>query len=192
MQGDWTTFEIRTGKATFPSLSIQFLMYPIMTGDIVNVIGTFTTDSPSSSSTSPIPTITLTSAATSPLLIHHPDILITATSLSATPTCTRRPLLNSLVRSSTDVSPALVWGNILHEVMQSCLRDNDWDERSMQSKIDKAITRSLDDLLRINVDVDQAKREIWSRAGGLKTFAARYISDMPKACSVPACHRNDH
>jgi DNA replication ATP-dependent helicase Dna2 len=54
----------------------------------------------------------------------------------------------------------------------------------MQTKIDSAITRSLDDLLRINVDAVQAKREVWTRASGLKTFAARYISDTPKVSLV--------
>lgn len=79
-----------------------------------------------------------------------------------------------------DVTPALVWGNILHEVMQSCLQSNEWDEHWMQTKIDAVIRRNLDDLLRLDVDVDQAKREVWMRASGLKTFASRYMSQTPK------------
>ncbi|GJE93896.1 DNA replication ATP-dependent helicase/nuclease DNA2 [Phanerochaete sordida] len=156
----------------------------VKAGDIVNVIGRWTEDSPSSSSCKPTPTITLTSAPTSPLLIHHPDILVTATALSSTPTCLRRPLLNLLCRSATDVTPALVWGNMLHEVMQTCLREGRWDEPRIDARIEEVARANLGDLMRLNVDVDEAKREVWARAGGLKTFAARYMSDTPKDSGI--------
>lgn len=151
------------------------------TGDIVNIIGTFseaTNMTPSTSSAPNVPSITLTSLATSPLLIHHPDILITATALSSTPTCTRKPLLSGMVRSSTDITPALVWGNILHEVMQACMQEGRWDVKWMDRKIEDVVRRGLGDLLSLNVNVDQAKREVWARASGLKTFSERYYGTV--------------
>ena len=47
------------------------------------------------------------------LLILHPDMLLTATALSKAPQCMRKPLLTSLVRSTSDITPALVWGSML-------------------------------------------------------------------------------
>src|SRR5690606_17316242 len=81
---------------------------PVHPGDTINVLGAF-------SSTSP-PSIEITSQSN--LVILHPDILLTATSLSNAPQCPRKPLLSSLVRASNDTSPALVWGNMLHELIQ--------------------------------------------------------------------------
>lgn len=162
------------------SLQDDWATTPVKAGDVVSIVGAWTDEPASSSTSKPMSSIVLTSAPTSPLLIHHPDILVTATALSSTPTCLRRPLLNMLVRNATDVTPALVWGNMLHEVMQTCLREGRWDERWIDERIEEVARAGLGDLMRLNVDVDQAKHEVWARAGGLKTFATRYMYDLPK------------
>ncbi|PPR02905.1 hypothetical protein CVT26_009751, partial [Gymnopilus dilepis] len=96
--------------------------------DIINVIGHFS-QSPSHNHSShphsPKRTISITSQTN--FLILHPDLLLTATALSNAPQCRRKPLLSSLVRSSSDTTPALVWGSMLHEVMQRCLVEERWD-----------------------------------------------------------------
>ena len=74
---------------------------------------------------------------------------------------------------------------MIHEVMQSCLIHwtngaTEWDEREMDNKIDEEVKRGLGDLLKLNISVDQAKRELKARAVGLQAFQKRYISDMPK------------
>lgn len=60
------------------------------------------------------------------LLVLHPDILLSATAISSVPTCVRKPLLQSKIKSSgagDDDGPSeeMVMGNMLHEVLQSCL-----------------------------------------------------------------------
>lgn len=148
-------------------------------GDIINVIGTFD-NPPSTSIAHPIPTISIT--AKENLLIHHPDVLITATALSNAAQCRRKPLLQTLVRSTTEITPALVWGNVLHEVMQTCLRKERWDERFLESKIGEVVRRgeSLGELLKLGVTVEQAVREVKARAEGLRTFGERYVSKKPR------------
>ncbi len=146
-------------------------------GDILNVLGTFTF-MPTTSTGVSLPTITIDAKAN--LLILHPDILITATALSNAPRCRRKPLLSNLVRSSSDVTPALIWGNILHEVMQSCLLEKRWDEEWVDQKIDNAVNQGLGELLRVNMGIEQAKREVKARARGLKGFSQKYLSDRPK------------
>ncbi|CAL1710756.1 unnamed protein product [Somion occarium] len=118
------------------------------------------------------------------LLIHHPDLLITATSLSNATQCARKPLLSNLVRASSDMTPSLVWGNMLHEVMQMCFGDGDWSEKGVDEKIGGVVSKGLEDLLSINVSVEQAKREVKIRAKGLKTFSERYIAQEPKPEAV--------
>lgn len=65
-------------------------------------------------------------SSTGNLLILHPDILLSATAISAVPTCVRKPLLQSRLKSSgagdgDGPSEEMVMGNMLHEVLQSCL-----------------------------------------------------------------------
>lgn len=138
-----------------------------MLGDTINVLGSFTSNS-----------ITINLKAN--FVIHHPDLLITATALSNALQCRRKPLLSALVRSTSDISPALVWGNMLHEVMQSCLSSGHWEESWVQNKIDSVVRDGLMELVKLNVTVEDAKREVKFRAKGLQAFAQKYISAAPK------------
>lgn len=154
----------------------------VRTRDMFNVIGSFNVLSLSTASSSclPAPTRSITINAQANLLIMHPDLLLTATALSTAPQCTRRPLLSSMVRSSTDFTPSLVWGNMLHEVMQQCLKDNKWDETFLSQCIDRAVEGRLGDLVRIGVNEETAKREVLDRSRGLQVFAGKYLSQSPK------------
>lgn len=149
------------------------------TGDIVNAIGEFTVLGESSSSL----TSSIAISSKNNLLILHPDVLITATALSNAPQCRRKPLITSLVRSSTDYTPSLVWGNMLHSVLQACLVADRWDEIWVDDKIDEIVRGGLSDLVRINTNVDQAKREVKARAKGLHAFSEKYMASSPKVTS---------
>ncbi|KAJ4472562.1 Dna2-domain-containing protein [Lentinula edodes] len=148
--------------------------------DIINVIGTFTPLLQSSSSI--ISSIVISSKHN--LLILHPDLLLTATAVSTAAQCRRRPLLTSMVRSSSDVSPALVWGHILHTVVQACLSAHCWDDRWLDDKIDEVVRENLVDLVRINVNVETAINEVKARAKGVQSFFNRYMSETPKADAI--------
>ncbi|KAI0718426.1 Dna2-domain-containing protein [Cerioporus squamosus] len=146
-------------------------------GDIVNAVGEWELPSESSSSDC-LPTISISTKHN--FFIHHPDILLTATSLSNASQCSRKPLLANMVRSSSDVTPSLIWGNMLHEVMQTCLSVARWDEKFVDKKIAEVAQRGLGELLRIDMGVDQAIIEVKARAKGLKAFADKYIAHTPK------------
>ena len=64
--------------------------------------------------------------------------------------------------------------------MQSCLQDGQWGERPIESKIRGIVERNLGDLMKLGITVEQAVREVKAKAGGLKTFAEKYISQRPK------------
>ncbi|KAG6911010.1 hypothetical protein DXG01_005425 [Tephrocybe rancida] len=161
LRDDWTTIDIRVG-------------------DIINVLGTFNLATTSSS----LITLSITITAKSNLLILHPDLLLTATALSNASQCRRKPLLSNLVRSTSDTTPALVWGNMLHEVMQSCLSEGRWETTWVDEKIDEVILKGLNELIKIDVTIDQAKREVTTRAKGLLVFSERYISNFPKPNAI--------
>ena len=144
-----------------------------ITGDDINIIGEWSIDPPSN-----LPTISVCSKHN--YFIHHPDILLTSTSLSNASHCSRRPLLANMVRSSSDVTPSLVWGNFLHEVMQTCLSVARWDDKFINKQISEVAQRGLGELLRINMGMEQAVAEVKARAKGLRAFADKYIASSPK------------
>ncbi|KAG1738190.1 AAA domain-containing protein [Suillus lakei] len=135
----------------------------IRKGNIINVLGDF--DS--------FGIIKITSKAN--FLINHPDLLITATALSNAPQCRRKPLLSALVRSSLDVTPSLIWGNMLHEVMQICMAEQRWDDRFIEEHTEEIIRKNLAELVKINFK---------ARSKGLRVFSERYIAETPKADAV--------
>ncbi|KAH9896571.1 Dna2-domain-containing protein [Cubamyces lactineus] len=145
-------------------------------GDTVNVIGEWETTNPTSHPSS----MSITISSKHNLFVHHPDVLLTATSLSNASQCLRKPLLSNMVRSSSDVTPALVWGNMLHEVMQTCLSVARWDDKFIDKQIAEVAQRGLGELLRIDMGIDQAIIEVKAKAKGLKAFAEKYISQSPK------------
>ncbi|KAF4566186.1 Tripartite DNA replication factor [Pleurotus pulmonarius] len=153
----------------------------IQKGDIVSIVGSWETIAESTSSV----TLSINITSRSNLLVHHPDILLTPTALSSALQCRRKPLLAHLVRNPYgDVTPALIWGNMLHVVVQSCLASGQWGDAHITRCIDEVVSNGLLDLVKLEIGVDQAKREIHARAKGLRAFAQNYISSTPKASAV--------
>ncbi|KAJ7069715.1 Dna2-domain-containing protein [Mycena amicta] len=163
------------GKDTRRSVCLQddWARTDVRVGDIVNIIGSFTTSSE---------TISITSAQN--FVILHPDLLLTPSTLASSIECRRKQLISGLVRSSSDTSPALVWGIILHEVMQACMSAERWDDPWVQNKVDELIRAHLPDVAKINLSVEDARREIHLRAKGLKAFSEKYLADSPKPQAI--------
>ncbi|KAF9458560.1 DNA replication factor Dna2-domain-containing protein [Collybia nuda] len=149
-------------------------------GDIVNILGEFTLVSPSSSSV----TLSITITSKSNLLVLHPDLLLTATTLANAPECRRKPLLQNLVRTTSETTPSLVWGNMLHEVMQACFTASRWEKQWIDERIREVILRGLNELIKIDIGIEQAARELSARAQGLVEFSKRYLSDVPKPDAI--------
>ncbi|KAK7048375.1 DNA replication helicase [Favolaschia claudopus] len=158
-------------------LADEWARTDVRVGDTINVLGSFSTSGTSSS-----PSISITSSDN--ILILHPDLLLTPSALSSSLECRRKPLLSGLVRSSSDTSPALVWGNILHEVMQACLSSGRWEDAWVEEKVEQVIRDKISDIAKISLSVEDARREIKLRAKGLKAFSEKYIADSPKAQAV--------
>jgi DNA replication ATP-dependent helicase Dna2 len=155
-------------------------------GDVVNIIGPFDIVADGQQS------ITVTTLEN--LLIHHPDTLLTPSLLASAPNCQRRPLITALVRALSPPTPALVYGTVLHDVVQQCLREKRWDARWIEAHVDTALSMAFGDLVRAGVTVSEAKGEILRRAAGVETFGERYIGDSPKVfvSTSRALHAHNH
>lgn len=125
-------------------------------------------------------------------LIHHPDTLLTPSLLSSAPNCQRRPLVTALVRALSPPTPALVYGTVLHDVVQQCLRERRWDAPWIEDRVDTTLSMVFGDLVRAGVTLSVAKDEILRRAVGVETFGERYIGDNPKVTSSISCVPGAH
>ncbi|KZV80237.1 Dna2-domain-containing protein [Exidia glandulosa HHB12029] len=144
----------------------------VRTGDILNVLGTFHDTTPRR--------ITLT--AQNNTLVLHPDLLLTATSVSTSHRCARKPVLGLLLPGvGPDAAPAVAWGNMLHEVVQSCFTERDFTQPFIDARIEEAISASLSDITRMGLSKDNARAELQKRSAGLKGFATRFVADEPKS-----------
>ncbi|KAG6822482.1 hypothetical protein H0H87_003280, partial [Tephrocybe sp. NHM501043] len=94
--------------------------------------------------------------------------------------CQRKPLLSNLVCSNSNTTPALVWGNTLHEVMQACHHENRWETSWTDDKIEQVILKGVNKLIKIDVAIEQGKREVTTRVKGLRAFPEKCISEWPK------------
>jgi len=82
------------------------------------------------------------------------------------------------------VTPALVWGSILHEVMQLSMSENCWQQDWIEEKIDEVIRVNLVNIVRIDMTLQEASREVKARAKGLIAFADKYLGVTPKVSTA--------
>ncbi|KAF8686372.1 DNA replication factor Dna2 [Rhizoctonia solani] len=150
-----------------------------------------------------IPTWTITISSAKNILVLHPDLLLPITAISNASVCPRKPLLGMMVPTPTfppsliplppspetsEDKPAkgpgqdksqepLVWGNLLHEVVQDCLAAGTWSRASIISAINRVLRdpASLSQLFRVDRSLKEAEDELRQRAGGLEGFARRFI-----------------
>ena len=73
-----------------------------------------------------------------------------------------------------------MWGNILHEVVETCLNEGRWDEKFISDEIDDVCRSRLPDLMRIEMTVEEVAEKVKERAVGLQVFSKRYIGKTPK------------
>ncbi|GAA5899795.1 bifunctional ATP-dependent DNA helicase/ssDNA endodeoxyribonuclease DNA2 [Sporobolomyces salmoneus] len=154
-------------------LSDDWCETEIETGDVINLIGDYDA---STNSAEPF-----TVDRSSGLLIVHPDILVSSTKVADSSHCTRKALLQEIIRSSGAPTPALIYGNMLHETMQRSLLANRWDEEFHKETINEILAENGGTLWSIDLSFDAAREQVLERSKEFGAFAERFIGDKPKA-----------
>ncbi|KAL2755936.1 hypothetical protein ACRALDRAFT_2136431 [Sodiomyces alcalophilus JCM 7366] len=113
------------------------------------------------------------------ILILHPDQLISATVVADSFTCMRRAVLQDRVKATSEASPPLVYGTILHEIFQAALVANQWDLPYLSTVIDRILERHVEDLYKIKVGPNIAKEHLQSKMPELSSWAEAFISSQP-------------
>lgn len=69
---------------------------------------------------------------------------------------------------------------MLHGVMQACFSADRWEKSWIDKQINEVILKGLNELVKIDIGIEQATRELSARAQGLVEFSKKYLSDTPK------------
>lgn len=146
---------------------------PVTTKAFVHVIGTFE------------PNGLCTIDDNNNMLILHPDHLISSTVVADSFGCTRRAVLQDRVKATSDSSPPLVYGTILHEIFQAAMLANRWDTDWLIELIEHVATRHLEDLYTIKLQVPQAVEYLQSKMNELQAWAELFVSSQPKVSRFP-------
>ncbi|KAK4190796.1 hypothetical protein QBC35DRAFT_55206 [Podospora australis] len=114
------------------------------------------------------------------LIILHPDQLISSTVVADSFTCMRRAVLQDRVKATSEATPALVYGTILHEVFQAALMVNNWELAYLASIIDKTLAKHIEDINVIKVSPDDARTHLLSKMPELRSWAQAFVSPVPR------------
>ncbi|OTA00856.1 hypothetical protein A9Z42_0011550 [Trichoderma parareesei] len=118
------------------------------------------------------------------LLILHPDQLISATVVADSFGCMRRAVLQDRVKATSEASPPLVYGTMLHEIFQAALLANDFDLPSLSKLIDKNIEKHIEDLYTIKVGIAAAKEHLQSKMTELSYWARSFVATQPQTDAI--------
>lgn len=116
------------------------------------------------------------------ILILHPDQLISATVVADSFTCMRRAVLQDRVKATSDKTPPLVYGTLLHEIFQEALMSNKWTPQFLDSVICDITEKHVEDLYTIKVSLSDAREHLRSKMPELRSWASAFVTRFPKVC----------
>ncbi|TLD09942.1 hypothetical protein PgNI_05644 [Pyricularia grisea] len=118
------------------------------------------------------------------MLILHPDQLISSTVVADSFSCTRRAVLQDRVKATSEASPPLVYGTMLHEIFQEALMANKWSPEFLTALVDKNIGRHIEDLYTIKVSLGEAREHLLSKMREMRSWAEAFVSSFPKSDAI--------
>ncbi|GAB7348648.1 hypothetical protein MBLNU459_g7017t2 [Dothideomycetes sp. NU459] len=114
------------------------------------------------------------------MIIVHPDHLISATVVADSFECIRRAVLQDRVKATSRKNEPNVYGSILHEVFQEALKTNSWDAQSLNTIVDKTVTRFLESLFEIgHENTNKATEHLKSKLPELQSWATTFVKARP-------------
>lgn len=113
------------------------------------------------------------------MLILHPDHLISALVVADSFGCIRRAVLQDRVKATSEASPPMTYGTMLHEIFQEALTANRWDLTFLSDTIQKCIARHIEDLYLIKLSVEQVVDHLLSKMPELQSWAEIFVKAKP-------------
>ncbi|GAB1739087.1 hypothetical protein NU219Hw_g3844t1 [Hortaea werneckii] len=161
-------------------------MTGVSPGTIVHVAHLRQTLADSATShSSPPGQIMITDEPTSPLLIVHPDHMLSATTVADSFDCARKAVLQDRIKATGETNKAMVYGKILHEIFQQALSANHWDAASLAELVQKTVRNHVEGLWELGMtDTVLASEEITAKMGELAAWAELFVADHPSETAL--------
>lgn len=151
-------------------------------GDIINIIST-QIDHPSRP-------IIITFKDPLSYIIHHPDLMLTMTSIANAMPCPRKPILQSLVKVAGPGSKAMLYGTILHGLLQGALSEQNFSIEETRRRLDDDL-RKEERRLEVwgtGLGVEDVRVDVGTKAGqGFETFGSKWVGATPRVRRHPCC-----
>lgn len=114
------------------------------------------------------------------MVILHPDFLVSCTVVADSFGCTRKAVMQDRVKAAGDLNKPMVYGNILHALLQMALEANDFSTTFLNSTIDKLVIEHVESLYVLHEQIPVATEYLQSKLGLLQDWARAFVAARPK------------
>lgn len=114
------------------------------------------------------------------MVILHPDFLVSCTVVADSFGCTRKAVMQDRVKAAGDLNKSMVYGNILHALLQVALGANDFSTTFLNSNIDKLAVEHVESLYVLHEQIPVATEYLQSKLGLLQDWARTFLAVRPK------------
>ncbi|ORX38549.1 AAA domain-domain-containing protein, partial [Kockovaella imperatae] len=127
--------------------------------------------------------IVLTLKDSRSFIIHHPDLMLTMTSIANAMPCPRRPILQSMVKPSGPSSKSMLYGTLLHTLLQRAMSEQDFSVEATRQRLNDELNKESTklDIWGADLGWEDVRLEVGAKAGEeFSRFANRWIGPSPK------------
>ena len=152
-----------SGQATL-QLEEDWAQLELSPGDTVRCLGKWKND-------------TFTANNAYGLVIVHPDVLVSATSVADAHNCLRKSVLQDRVRATSSLSKALFYGSALHSILQTGLA-NDFSDKTLRAEIDNQIVSNMEKLYLMDLSCEEASTYLHDKLSLLQQWAHKFHGQL--------------
>ncbi|USW46949.1 Putative PD-(D/E)XK endonuclease-like domain superfamily, DNA replication factor Dna2 [Septoria linicola] len=172
-----------TGLPAAITLRGSWATTPVSQNAIVHIAHIRRGGSPASAR-SPAGQVLVSDAEQSPLLIVHPDHMLSATTVADSFDCIRKAVLQDRIKATSEGSKAMVYGKILHEIFQQALCANEWSESFLGDLVERTIQLHVEGLWELGMrDTSLAAEEVKAKMGEITAWAGIFVQSEPSAAA---------
>ncbi|KAG7346830.1 DNA helicase [Nitzschia inconspicua] len=180
----------------FLTLAGEWYYTPVKVGDILHLcslFGRYRTDKaalPIALHTSP------PSCSDDLVLVLHPDMMMTPSTISEASTCIRRAVLKSKLGSTGITSKAALVGTMVHAVFEECLSGGRFDLTFARQVVKRQLKEKVEMVIGCNSSEAEIEQEVLNAVPTIRKFAVQYTTLLNETdghfIGGVACHPDIH
>ena len=109
------------------------------------------------------------------MLILHPDHLVSALAVADSFSCMRKAVLQDRIKATSESSPPMLYGTVLHEIFQEAMKASRWDGDWLEELIDTLLARHIEELYQNNLNTDAARAHLRTKIPELQAWAEVFV-----------------